>query len=101
MRLIDADKLTKPTWAEDGASPDKRDGYNLGLYKMWQEIQNAPTVEQKQIDGYWIWNDADFGYECSACRYFWDYESSYSVFDHGAASYCPNCGAKMEGHWYE
>lgn len=101
MRLIDADKLTKPTWAEDGASPDKRDGYNLGLYKMWQEVQNAPTVEPKQ--GEWVHNNdiptympsrdpnrmiEILYYDCSAC--------GESISDrYGKFPYCPHCGAKM------
>ena len=89
MRLIDADKLAKPIWAEDGASPDKRDGYNLGLYKMWQEIQNAPT-ELGPVIAYW-----DDCYKCSNCGNipYTDCDSNPAAFGY---KYCPYCGATMK-----
>lgn len=48
------------------------------------------------LSGQWIWDEIEYGYKCSNCGSFWNYDGSYEVFDHGAASYCPNCGIKME-----
>lgn len=46
----------------------------------------------------WEWKEAEYGYECPACHCFFDYNSTYGIFDHNyaCASYCPNCGVKME-----
>lgn len=46
----------------------------------------------------WQWKEVEYGYECPACHCFFDYESTYGIFDHNFAyaSYCPNCGVKME-----
>lgn len=48
--------------------------------------------------GTWEWKEIEYGYECSACHCFFDYTRTFGIFDHGYeyASYCPNCGAKME-----
>ena len=52
MRLIDADALVKPSYAEDdnvvGAymTYDEMDAYNEAIDIVWQRIENAPTVEQ-------------------------------------------------------
>ena len=50
MRLIDVDKLIKPTYAEDdnitgsGMSYAEMDGYNYAIDMMWDYIQRAPTI---------------------------------------------------------
>lgn len=106
MRLIDADELRKPVWAEEDnitgytMSDDERAGYNDGLYKMWNEIKTAPVIRIDKPKGEWIWNETDYGYQCSVCHCFWDYNGSYAVFDKGAACYCPNCGAEMKGEYH-
>lgn len=64
MRLIDADKLRKPHYAEDDniigcwMSPSEQDGYNEAIDEIWQLIKNAPTVEEAVIP-----------VRCEKCRY--------------------------------
>lgn len=50
VRLIDVDKLIKPTYAEDdnitgsGMSYAEMDGYNDAIDMMWDYISSAPTI---------------------------------------------------------
>lgn len=62
-------------------------------------IDSIPPADVEPVRrGTWEWKDAEYGYECSACHCFFDYTRTFEIFDHGYeyASYCPNCGAKME-----
>lgn len=63
--------------------------------KNRQIIKNYAPV----VHGEWIWHEDEFSYECSACHCQFDYYHIYGIFDHGYeyATYCPNCGAKMNG----
>ena len=51
MRLIDADRLNKPIYAEEdnitgsGMSYDEMCGYNDGIDIAWNKINQAPTVD--------------------------------------------------------
>ena len=51
MRLIDADRLTKPIYAEEdnitgsGMSYDEICGYNDGIDIAWNKIDQAPTID--------------------------------------------------------
>ena len=51
MRLIDADALKKPIYAEDdnitgsGMTYAEMDGYNDGIDAAWSRIENAPTID--------------------------------------------------------
>ena len=51
MRLIDADKLNKPIYAEEdnitgyGMSYDEICGYNDGIDIAWNKIDQAPTID--------------------------------------------------------
>ena len=51
MRLIDADRLNKPIYAEEdnitgsGMSYDEICGYNDGIDIAWNKIDQAPTVD--------------------------------------------------------
>lgn len=47
------------------------------------------------VRGEWIWEEASWGYRCSACQIMFDYDKTYQMFDHGFANFCPNCGAEM------
>lgn len=51
------------------------------------------------VHGHWIWHEEEFKYECSACNCWFDYNHTFAIFDHDFeySSYCPNCGAKMDG----
>ena len=65
---------------------------------VYDAIEAIPKADVKPIrHGQWKWNKNDYGYCCSACGNFWDHDGSYAVFDHDAAVYCPNCGARMDG----
>ena len=51
MRLIDADRLNKPIYAEEdnitgsGMSYDEICGYNDGIDIAWNKIEQAPTID--------------------------------------------------------
>ena len=51
MRLIDADRLSKPSYAEEdnitgsGMSYDEICGYNDGIDIAWNKIDQAPTID--------------------------------------------------------
>ena len=51
MRLIDADRLNKPIYAEEdnitvsGMSYDEICGYNDGIDITWNKIDQAPTID--------------------------------------------------------
>ena len=51
MRLIDADRLNKPLYAEEdnitgsGMSYDEICGYNDGIDIAWNKIDQAPTID--------------------------------------------------------
>ena len=51
MRLIDADRLNKPIYAEEdnitgsGLSYDEICGYNDGIDIAWNKIDQAPTID--------------------------------------------------------
>ena len=51
MRLIDADRLNKPIYAEEdnitgsGMSYDEICGYNDGIDIVWNKIDQAPTID--------------------------------------------------------
>ena len=64
--------------------------------KLKDETETNLESEHKYM---WQWKEAEYGYECPACHCFFDYESTYGIFDHNFAyaSYCPNCSVKMEG----
>lgn len=97
-RLIDADKLKKPIYAEDdnctgdGMTYDEMAAYNDGIDIVWRRIESAPTVDVVPVvHGEWIVHNPDnpltiYG-ECPFCH-----EEVGRKYN-----YCPNCGAKMHG----
>lgn len=63
-------------------------------------VKSLPAADVAPvIHGRWVWSEDKYAYICSACDCEYDYRGTYGLFDHGfwAASYCPNCGAKMDG----
>ena len=68
MRLIDADRLNKPIYAEEdnitgsGMSYDEICGYNDGIDIAWNKIDQAPTVDAVTV------------VRCKDCKYG-DYDS--------------------------
>lgn len=55
MRLIDADRLNKPIYAEEdnitgsGMSYDEICGYNDGIDIAWNKIDQAPTIDAVKV----------------------------------------------------
>ena len=98
MRLIDADALGKPIYAEDdnltGAmmTCDEIDMYNEGIDAAWNRIKQAPTIDAEPVrHGKWIEHlnykeERDGYYWCPLCQKMATREYNY----------CPNCGAKMD-----
>ena len=88
MRLIDADALGVGRCSRDVLPADYCAGWN-GLIRL---LEKAPTVDAVPVV-HGRWNNMD-GYKtrkvCSECG--WDVPE-YGKFH----SYCPNCGAKMDG----
>lgn len=95
-RLIDADKLEL-----DAEWDDYYDGF---MSYSQSQIRAAPTVEAEPVrHGYWIEcdykhmehgfieTDVNGGLCCSECR------TGFKKSDLRIKSYCPNCGAKMDG----
>ena len=88
MRLIDADALGVGRCSRDVLPADYCAGWN-GLIRL---LEKAPTVDAVPVV-HGRWDNMD-GYKtrkvCSMCG--WDVPE-YGKF----YSYCPNCGAKMDG----
>lgn len=88
MRLIDVDALGVGRCSRDVLPADYCAGWN-GLIRL---LEKAPTVDAVPVV-HGRWNNMD-GYKtrkvCSECG--WDVPE-YGKF----YSYCPNCGAKMDG----
>ena len=64
------------------------------------DIARFPAIEAEPVRrGEWIWHEDDWCYECSHCNTRFDYDKTYELFDKGFmyASYCANCGTKMDG----
>ena len=82
MRLIDADRLNKPIYAEEdnitgsGMSYDEICGYNDGIDIAWNKIDQAPTI------------DAVLVVRCNDCIRRYDTDE------------CPMCFL-IEGKYYE
>lgn len=61
------------------------EGIRMGYESAVHFVEQAPTVEERK-HGHWI--DIDFDTSiCSMCKNPQEIETTY----------CPNCGAKMEG----
>ena len=64
MRLIDADRLNKPIYAEEdnitgsGMSYDEICGYNDGIDIAWNKIDQAPTIDAVPV------------VRCEDCKYY-------------------------------
>lgn len=84
--------------AWDGLSDEIKDK-DLLIDEMIRRTQDAETADAEPVrHGRWIWNELEFTYTCSECKCDYDYTATYGLFDHGFAyaSFCPNCGARMD-----
>lgn len=99
MRLIDADALRKPIYAEEdnitgsGMTYAEMDGYNDGIDAAWSRIDYAPTIDAEPVvHGHWVAKKVmartpfAINHYCSKCKFETDF----------CTNYCSNCGAKMD-----
>lgn len=83
MRLIDADKVTKPIYAEEdnitgyGMTYDEMCGYNAGIDVAWGRIELAPTVDAAEV------------VRCKNCK--WIANPYCPLFKHPTHSYDDFC----------
>lgn len=68
------------------------DHFHYTGIKAWLEAMPTDDVQPVK-HGRWIWDDE--GYHCSEC-FFHAYDNSLEIMQ-GIWSYCPHCGAKMDG----
>lgn len=79
-RLIDADALLE-------LFPDEIGGLQTYNAEVQAIINSQPTIDAVPVKrGKWLWTD---GVHCSNCN--------HKLQTTGLPTYCPNCGAKMEG----
>ena len=94
MRLIDADALVEKAYWH-GEHPDVGNPFADGVEAVdMSDIENAPTIEAEPVrHGRWI--EKIGRAKCSVCG---DECWADSAMEY---SYCPNCGAKMDGECRE
>ena len=84
----------------DGKFGIYNDGSEI-FVKCHNAISNVPAADAEQVKcGRWLWQEGEEpSYRCSVCDCAFDYGHMFELFDHGfaRASYCPNCGARMDG----
>lgn len=91
MRLIDADKLKRDLVIPVTLSKDDADKLMLKI------IDEQPTIDAVEVK-HGKWENVAGNQKCSECGM--SFPDLYPLYDN--ASYCPNCGAKMEkGKNYE
>lgn len=97
MRLIDADALKKENGLDlavkygNKTALQRHESYStMMLYEIADMIDDAPTIEAEPVRrGRWMFIEEKNGYlwKCSNCKGNFDQRFSY----------CPHCGAKMDG----
>ncbi len=103
MRPIDADEVTKDLalfkYSTEYGEAEK--AYIRALNKCSDEIEDAPTLDMKQVvHAHWIKEKKEHQvfmreiYKCSNCGHFLDFSGVNA--GRGSANYCPSCGAKMD-----
>lgn len=94
MRLIDADEVLDIAAAycpDDDGSCSNAD---RDMRELLDEIEGLPTIEAEPVrHGYWFFKDNIYPV-CSECNELSDYNCDGT---HKQSSYCPSCGAKMDG----
>lgn len=75
--MTNEEAIIQLEYRKDFATPMQIEALNMGI----------KALEQKQKTGHWISCDILQEFKCSKCR----------VCFRNKSSFCPNCGAKMEG----
>ena len=97
MRLIDADRLNKPIYAEEdnltgsGMSYDEICGYNDGIDIAWNKIDQAPTIDAVPVVRC---KDCIKRYDTDECPMCYLIEGKYCEYTNGNG-YC-NRGERKE-----
>ena len=91
-RLIDAEKLFA-----DIINEPYINGFVFNLIK--DMIKKAKTIDAVPVEhGHWVWKNSNMGCykvtHCSICDHLALFNCNESYEE---SSYCPNCGAKMDG----
>ena len=99
-RLISAENLSHSMYHEafeKDTDLQKWDGGCWIRYKLFENIlEEQPTIEERKT-GQWMFmfngkfKGGAYWFECSECKRI------VPDVRNGGWSYCPNCGAKMEG----
>ena len=98
MRLIDADRLNKPIYAEEdnitgsGMSYDEICGYNDGIDIAWNKIDQAPTIDAVPVVRC---KDCIRRYDTDECPMCFLSEGKYYEYTNGNG-FC-NRGERKEG----
>lgn len=103
MRLIDATPFDFNKVVIPDVGPNVMRGYWLGAKHVYDEIDDAPTVDAAPVvHGEWIGEHGehvpltdgspDSSCSCSICGKWLVGSDEYATFGY----YCPNCGAKMD-----
>ena len=98
MRLIDADRLNKPIYAEEdnitgsGMSYDEICGYNDGIDIAWNKIDQAPTIDAVPVVRC---NDCIRRYDTDECPMCFLIEGKYYEYTNGNG-FCDR-GERKEG----
>ena len=92
MRPIDADRALEMVRDQGIAHPN---AYHLTNYATLI-LREAPTIDVAQVQ-HGRWEKQRGLYSCSECGKTCPYDVQADVIEYWACSYCPNCGAKMDG----
>lgn len=85
--LIDREALRREIYKDMAIEDNKR------VVQLLQAIMDAPSVDAEPVQhGRWETYPSHAYRRCSVCKTEWD-KPKFNIH----ASYCPNCGAKMNG----
>ncbi len=110
MRLIDADALIKETMERYCKDCERRKGVKNGKWKivysigdapcracgtgdMIDELEDAPTIEERKTGRWILVTNGRGGYECDQCH---SYAPAWQTGEERLTDYCPHCGSPME-----
>ena len=72
------------------------EGFDRGLDRAQRAILDAPAADVVPVR-HGRWEKQRGLYSCSECGMTCPYDVQADVIEYWACSYCPNCGAKMDG----